>query len=136
MDAILTMLVVVKWFANDLHYKSRGPNFYSDHILADRVKDFGTLADEFRETYYLGQKGANPPPDAQIATYAIDEYNKVCARSEGLLSRLHDALDVLVHQVEVCKKEQGTASGVHAILDDISRRALTYRFLVGSQMGA
>ena len=35
MDAILTMLIVVGWFANDLHYQSRGPNFYGDHILAD-----------------------------------------------------------------------------------------------------
>lgn len=136
MDAILTMLIVVGWFANDLHYKSRGPNFYGDHLLADRVRDFGNLADEFRETYYLGQKGANPPPDAKIASYAIDEYQKVCSRSTGLLSRLHDALDVLIHQVEVCKKDSGTAAGVHAILDDISRRALTYRFLVGAQMEA
>lgn len=135
MDAILTMLMVIDWFCNDVHYQSKGDTFYALHLLADRVRDFGSAEDDFKETYYLGQKGQFPPSDATIAQYAIAEYQKIAERSEGCLMRLLDALDVLVHQVEVCKKDAGLAAGVHAILDNISQKALTYKFLVSNQTG-
>lgn len=134
MDSILEMLMVVDWLANDLHYQFKGEGFYENHLLADRVRDFGRAEDDLKEVYFLGQLGTTPPLDKDTAMNATADYNKIVARNPCLLTRLHDGLDSLARQVEICKKDAGLASGVHAVLDEISKRALAYRFLVSSQM--
>ena len=132
-DAILTMLTVVDWLANDLHYQFEGKGFYENHLLADRVRDFGSAKDDYRETYWLGFLGKKPPLDKDIAGYAVRMYDTIVGRNPCLLTRLYDGLSVLADQVEVCKKD-AIPGGVQAILDDISQKALTYKFLVRSEM--
>ena len=132
-DAILTMLTVVDWLANDLHYQYEGKGFYENHLLADRVRDFGSAKDDYREVYWLGHLGKKPPLDKDIAGYACRMYDTIVGRNPCLLTRLYDGLSVLAHQVEVCKKD-AIPGGVQAILDDISKRAITYKFLVRSEM--
>ena len=39
----------------------------------------------------------------------------------------------MVKQVEVCKSENGLPAEIHAILDGISQKALTYKFLVTNE---
>lgn len=134
MDSILEMLMVVDWLANDLHYQFKGEGFYENHLLADRVRNFGSAEDDLKEVYFLGQLGTTPPLDKAVSARAADKYDKICVGNPSLLARLHCALDALAHQVEAEKNGAFLAAGVHAVLDEISRRALAYRFLVSSQM--
>lgn len=132
-EAILTMLTVVDWVAQDLHYQYEGLGFYECHLLADRVRDFGSAEDDYKEAYWLGHMNQKPPLDKQITEYATKMYDKIVERNPCLLTRLYDALSVLCDQVEVCKKD-AVPGGVQAILDSISQKALTYKFLVRSEM--
>lgn len=133
MDGIITMLEVVEWLAQDLHYNFRGPTFYSNHLLADRIKDFGSASDDLKEKYYLGWKDTTPPLDKEFADWATQTYDKIVGRNETMHGRLIDAFDMLISNVEIAKREGALPAGIHAVLDDVSSRALTYKFLVKSQ---
>ena len=131
MTQLLATMLLVDWLADDLHYNSRGAGFYEKHLLADRVRDLGD-DDAIKEAYWLGFKGANPPDDAAIAKLAILAYGKL--RQPGNeLEALSKAFDFAIGTVELCKREQELPAGIHAILDGVSEKALTYKFLVSAQ---
>ena len=77
MQDVIVNLIVVEWLCNDLHYKWRGHSFYGMHLLADRVRDFGSAEDDINETFYLGFEGNNPPSDSLNAALAIKHYDKI-----------------------------------------------------------
>ena len=131
MENILTLLVLIDWLANDVHYAvDTTKNFYSRHLLADRVRDFGSAEDDIKEKYYLGFCDELPPGDDVIAGYAI----KAKGEMQGdTLKRLYDALALLSTTVESACGET-LPRGIQAILDDISSRSLTYKFLCEKEM--
>ena len=130
---ILVMLEVVEWLANDLHYKFQGPTFYANHLLADRVKDFGSAADDLKEGFWLGCLDTTPPDDKDIAELATNAYNEIINAKPCLLTKLLEGLDRLDSTISDVKKDTSLNGGVNAILDDISKRVNTYRFLVRAQ---
>lgn len=139
MNRVLEDIEVIKWTANNMHYETRGVSFYQLHLLADRVKDFGSDVDDLKEKYYLGQNMTTPPRDVDIVRRAIDKYEKIIENDDAAngdkfyLSALSSAFDLIIADVEAIKKDTTLYAGIHAILDDISSRALTYKFLVSSQ---
>lgn len=130
---ILVMLEVVKWLASDIHYNSTGPMFYSLHLLADRVKDFGSADDDLKEGYWLGCLDTTPPNDKEIAEAASKAYDEIINSIQCPLGRLVDALTKLNMSIGEQKNDSSLNGGIHAILDDISKRANTYTFLVRAQ---
>lgn len=135
MKDILVMFEVIDWIADDIHYKSRGPAFYSQHLLADKVRDVSSVTDDIKEIYYLGVLGQLPPDDTEIAGAAITKYNELTTESDNHLSNLQNALLMLEHIVEQTKTNGGLTGGCQAILDEISGKASKYKFLVGAQIG-
>lgn len=131
MKQLLALMCVVDWLANDMHYKVRGPNFYELHLLADRVREVGN-DDEIKEAYWLGFRNTPPPADTEIARLAISAYEKISVNGVNYLQALKTAFEVTLEVVEVCKREAGLPAGIHAILDSISQKALTYKFLVSA----
>lgn len=131
-DNLLALICVIEWLANDLHYNSFGNGFYEKHLLADRIRDFD-VKDEIKETYYLGWKGVTPTLDSELARLSTIAYGNICTKIQGELQRLIFAYDLLIKQVEVCKSENGLPGGIHSILDGISQKALTYKFLVTNE---
>lgn len=129
---VLENLLVVEWAANLLHYETVGREFYEIHLLADRIKDFGTAADDIKEKFYLGTLLSTPPRDVDIFTGAKEKFDKIGSNPD-LLTVARDALVTLIESVEAAKKDSNVLAGVHAVLDDISSRALTYKFLVVNQ---
>lgn len=132
MEEVLKNLMVVEWVAHALHYETIGNEFYAVHLLADRIKDFGSAADDIKEKYYLGTLLSTPPRDVDIATGAKEKFDRIGSNPD-LLAMAREALRTLIHSVEEVKKESYIMAGVHAVLDDISSRALTYLFLVTNQ---
>lgn len=131
MESVLSNMLVCQWLAHDVHYAWRGHSFYGMHILADKVGDMGSLADEINETYYMGFRGENPPLDSLIAFASVEQYNKVCKENGGCcLKALASQFSYLAASVEVAKREEGLAAGIHSILDSVSQKALVGRALV------
>jgi len=130
MKELLANILTVTYLSNDIHYRSRGANFYGMHLLADRVKDFGSAADDIKEAYYMGFLMIDPPLDTEIASVAGDEYNTICEYGDCVARRLVSALTRTICLVENAKREEGLPAGVHAILDSVSQHALVSRALV------
>ena len=130
---VLVAIEVVKWLASDLHYNSTGPMFYALHLLADRVKDFDSAEDDLKEGYWLGCLDTTPPSDREIANAAISAYDKVVDGKDCPIARLLAGLANLCSAVDGMKSETSLNGGVHAILDDISKRTNVYTFLVRAQ---
>ena len=107
--------------------------FYSLHLLADRVKDFGSAEDDLKEGYWLGCLDTTPPSDREIANAAISAYDKVVDGKDCPVARLLDGLTNLGVVVNELKKDASLNGGVQAILDDISKRTNAYTFLVRAQ---
>ena len=134
MKELLTLIIVADWLANDLHYRSSGSGFYEKHLLADRIRNVGSI-DELKESYFLGFKTCLPPLDVGLAKSATFVYEKICSQCNGELQRLELVFTSLIDQVEQCKKEPNLPGGIHSILDGISQKALTNRFLVSAESG-
>lgn len=130
---VLVMLEVVKWLASDLHYNSTGPMFYALHLLADRVKDFGSAEDDLKEGFWLGCLDTTPPADREIANLTVAAYDKVIEGKDCPVARLLAGLMNLGSAVDDIKKDTSLNGGVHAILDDIRKRVNTCTFLVRAQ---
>ncbi len=133
-DDIIIMLIVEDWFADDLHYNSFGASFYEKHLLADRIRDFGSAMDDLKECHYLGSMDTTPPSSAFLAAKAVVIYDEINDSSPSILEKLKAVLSKLVDGIEIAKKENTLKSGVVAILDGISQKALTYKFLVSSEL--
>ena len=131
---LLALLCAIDWLANDLHYRSEGTGFYEKHLLADRIRDFGDAEDQLKEAYYLGFKSMPPPYDKEIAHSATVIYNAMKGASSSAESQLCGAFGLMQQAVDACKKEASLPAGIHAILDGISEKALTYQFLVRSEV--
>ena len=131
---LLALLCAIDWLANDLHYRSEGTGFYEKHLLGDRIRDFGDAEDQLKEAYYLGFKSMPPPYDKEIAHSATVIYNAMKGASSNTESQLCGAFGLMQQAVDACKKEASLPAGIHAVLDGISEKALTYQFLVSSEV--
>ena len=87
MKELLTLIIVADWLANDLHYRSSGSGFYEKHLLADKIRNVGSI-DELKESYFLGFKTCLPPLDVGLAKSATFVYEKICSQCNGELQRL------------------------------------------------
>ena len=130
---LLALLCAIDWLANDLHYRSEGTGFYEKHLLADRIRDFGDAEDQLKEAYYLGFKSMPPPYDKEIAHSATVIYDAMKDASCSAENQLGGAFGLIQQIVDACKKEASLPAGIHAVLDGISEKALTYQFLVRSE---
>lgn len=124
---ILIAIEVVKWLASDLHYSSEGQNFYSLHLLADRVSDFGSTIDDLKEGYWLGCLDTTPPTEREIANLTIAAYDKVIDGKDCPIARLLAGFVNLGSVVDELKNDTSLNGGVHSIIDaSANERILTH----------
>lgn len=136
MKELLANMLTVTYFARDLHYRWKGPEFYAVHLLADRIADFGTASDDIKECFYLGFNRTEPPLETDIASASVEEYREIAQKASCPLCRASEALARTICLVESAKRTEGLPAGVHAILDGISQHAVTMRGLVLRTMPA
>lgn len=141
MNHILTSIVCLEMFADDLHYRSTGEAFYGLHLLADRIKDgYKGKIDELRECYYIGELATLPPKTSSTYSDAITMYNhEIEDNAEDgnkiALLRVHKSATYLLNLIEQFKRDnEGLTSGTIAILDSISTATLTAIALVERSM--
>lgn len=132
MEKILELIVSTEILCDDLHYTSKGQEFYSLHLLADRIKDpLDKYMDELREAYWLGELFSEPPKTD--ATYAdaikIASGIRLSAKSDDRnvsnLLAVKDSLNRLMHMISEKKKSTALMSGTSSILDNLCAHAQT-----------
>lgn len=133
MEELIAMIMVIDWIADDIHYNSRGPEFYGLHIMADKCRDFGSAVDDLKEKYWLGFLDTTPPSGKEFAQKAIAMYAKY--ENDGYLDAMHNASMDVVHMVKSLSDGSELPNGVLAILDEISSHALTCSFFASASNG-
>lgn len=124
---ILVDMKAVEILAEDMHYHTGGRSFYANHLLADLVKnDYGSIADQLKETYWLGELRSFPPHSDEIMEKAIELVRQLRNRSECHVKNLFDAVELLACGIDKLKNEEagGIMSGTVAVLDGLSQKAL------------
>ena len=54
-DKLIVYLLAIANYAKDIHYNCTGPNFYGDHLFADRfIDDIYEYIDQLKEVCLLG----------------------------------------------------------------------------------
>lgn len=121
---VLADIWAIGMCAKDLHYRAAGTPFYSLHILADIMWDVIRESDDLIETYYLGENRSEPPMMEKIFQMAIDTCPAKIETKEPYAERLLAICHRTIDDVEEAKKMPEIKSGVHAVLDTISQKAL------------
>lgn len=61
MRKVLMILLAIQRASKGVHYHTAGSQFFSDHLLADRIYDgLDDLIDEIQENYFLGKEEDAP----------------------------------------------------------------------------
>ena len=69
---LLKSLYCIRFFAKDIHYAAKGTEFFSDHLLADRVVDgLDNFIDDINENLYLGFE-EKAPTSAEVLLGVVD----------------------------------------------------------------
>ncbi len=127
MADLLSALYCVEILADDLHYRSRGADFYGNHLLADRVKEHIPWdIDGLRETYWLGEKGMNPPRTDESMSAAAENAHTIrqgvlVEDGKSLRECLLAALAMADTKVGEVKASGGFTDGTGAVLDNIAQ---------------
>ena len=127
MEDLIAMIMCVQILADDLHYRSRGTEFYSHHLLADRVKDgLDKQIDAIKESYWLGELRVVPPTTDRLmsAACSFSAAHREGSKGKSLVGVLLGAVNDLVHRIEQVKANENPMSGTTAILDGVSQSML------------
>ena len=118
MEQLLCLLIVIQRVAKEIHYRAFGENFWSDHLLADKVFDgLEDFMDEIQENYFMCEEEANPY-QKRIYTYA----SSMMPESWGSVKELFEILDGFVLQTILQATELSKASDITAADSDLLGR--------------
>lgn len=70
---LLKSIYSIRFYSKDIHYNSKGENFWGDHLLADKIFDgLDGFIDQINEMIYMGY-GHLPPSSKEVLGGIIDE---------------------------------------------------------------
>lgn len=108
MKDILVLLIAIQRTAKDVHYHAMGKDFWSDHLLADRIYDgLEDLMDEIQENYFLGQEQEAIPQkilyeEAAKEMYPYNEFS-------GMLKHLDNLIFNCIGKIQLMPTDELTA---------------------------
>jgi len=133
---LLSKIAAARLLAKDLHYRAYGRTFYGTHLLADVLSGIDKSSDDLFEVFYLGQCGSIPPRmssihrvGADIADLAMKKVGVGPTCEDAIVGALLLVFSELVASVETAKAGH-LRSGVDAVLDEISKKALIAKGLL------
>lgn len=116
MKELLCRLTAIEYYLKTIHYRSKGENFWSDHIFADKlIDDISGFKDTINEVCFLGE-GLDAPLAADILkgtlAYLPEEM------TEDMFTKLSDLYcDTLEHIEDI----GDCSSGEKSLLDSIAQ---------------
>lgn len=131
---LLRILWCIKFFAKDIHYSSKGENFYSDHLFADEVADgLDDLIDSVNENLYLGYQ-QEPPTSREVLEVVMDELPHVSDDSKQNWKMMFDLIDhglQVIESIEADYDMPELNSLMDTIADNLQKsRGLIWRRIV------
>jgi len=107
MEEVISYLIAICKSAKGIHYRTFGKEFYSDHLLCDRIADgLDDFIDEIFENYYMGKEEDVPQQKVVMsgASGLIPLIDNNIEKDFGLLDELIvNCLSVL--QMEASKED-------------------------------
>ncbi|MBO7696893.1 MAG: hypothetical protein J6T10_30050 [Methanobrevibacter sp.] len=111
MFKILYHLIAIQRQAKEIHYRAKGFEFYSDHLLADRIYDgIEDLIDEIQENYFLG-KEEEAPSQKDLLIYAAEEVNDASGDIRLDFGHLDSIIMACITDIEMILEEDKDLTG-------------------------
>lgn len=116
---LLKSLYCIRFFAKDIHYAAKGTEFFSDHLLADRVVDgLDNFIDDINENLYLGFE-EKAPTSAEVLLGVVDSLfvakDDIKKNWETLYNYIKET-EELIYKIE----EEYDIPQVNSLLDSIA----------------
>ena len=116
---ILVYLLAIEKTAKGIHYLCKGQNFFSDHLLADRIQDgLDEFMDEIQEIYYLGKEEDAPQP-SQVLASAGAMVPELTDDIEEDFKKLEKIMLSCIDEIETASKLTATTCGDNDLLGRI-----------------
>ena len=132
MSEILARLLAIYHFAKDIHYSAKGKDFYSIHLLMDRVADdIHDQIDSINEICYLG-KDHVAPSSKDVLEKAYQNMPEFWSDTRENLSELSGIIGGTIENI-LEMIENGTdnmTSAEASLLDDIAKTLMLKKGLI------
>lgn len=114
MFKLIVYLELIRLTSKHLHYHVKGPNFYSDHLLTDRIQEnIIDYIDSIKENYYMAS-GEEVPSE-----YSIINKIKILLPPEPTLEDLQYFITAALEIMNTIKTENKISQISQEVLGDI-----------------
>lgn len=126
MRKVLMILMAIQRAAKGIHYHTGGAQFFSDHLLADRIyDDLDDLIDEIQENYFLGKEEDAPAQKDLLkgaAELVPDETDDMKLAFSALDQLLLDGINTLQTTSELSALTAGDNDLIGRICSDLQKK--------------
>ena len=126
MRKVLMILMAIQRAAKGIHYHTGGAQFFSDHLLADRIyDDLDDLIDEIQENYFLGKEEEAPAQKDLLkgaAELVPDETDDMKLAFTALDQLLLDGINTLQTTSELSALTAGDNDLIGRICSDLQKK--------------
>lgn len=126
MRKVLMILMAIQRAAKGIHYHTGGAQFFSDHLLADRIyEDLDDLIDEIQENYFLGKEEDAPAQKDLLkgaAELVPDETEDMKLAFTALDQLLLDGINTLQTTSELSALTAGDNDLIGRICSDLQKK--------------
>lgn len=126
MRKVLMILMAIQRAAKGIHYHTGGAQFFSDHLLADRIyDDLDDLIDEIQENYFLGKEEDAPAQKDLLkgaAELVPDETDDMKLAFSALDQLLLDGINTLQTISELSALTAGDNDLIGRICSDLQKK--------------
>lgn len=126
-DNLIVYLMAIDNYAKDIHYTCEGPNFYGDHLFADRfTDDMSEYIDQLKEICLLGHN---------IKTLPSNEYlrraSEIIPDDADFISMRSLMIDTLAHIESIVNISKGDENLIGAIAQDVQNNVGLLNIMFG-----
>ncbi|MCM1339389.1 MAG: hypothetical protein NC191_06935 [Muribaculaceae bacterium] len=127
-DTLIVYLLVIQYYAKELHYNCCGTCFYSNHLFADRIaKNLDEYIDSLKEVCLLGHGNATLP-ESEYLRRAAD----AIPQSVYDYRIMRDIIQITLSNIEDIKEmSKGEENIIGAIAQDLQNNVGLINIMLG-----
>ncbi len=126
-DNLIIYLVAIDNYAKDIHYNCSGPNFYGDHLFADRFTDnMSDYIDQLKEICLLGHN-IKPLRSSEYLRRA----SEIIPDDADFDSMRSLMIDTLAHIESIVNISKGDENLIGAIAQDVQNNVGLLNIMYG-----
>jgi len=126
---LLKTLYLIRFYAKDIHYNAKGPDFWSDHEFADEIyKDIDDYIDDINEVLFLGYEKI-PPTSKEVLQVVVQELPPVSTDTTQCWKNLYGLVGNALDIIEGIEAEWDMPA-LNSVLDNVSNDLQKKRGLI------